>query len=665
MALFVVLAFAPGCAATPEPTGAGTATPTTSSAITQSQSPTPASELAIWTAQGSFAEGKGLGFGIGFAGPEDDQIQRLVKSGLFRLDADLRAQPDLASGPCVHSEDLLTLDCPLRPATFHDGTPFTADDVVFTMKLRRSNACRERDGSGGWVPSLCVGLPAHPVESVEAIDQHTVRFVLPRADPAFVTSELPWGAWMIESKGALEAAYSRLRTRLGSGSGDALRAEIDALASVDEDGGVGDCETLSAEIEALLAGVRDMLPTRAQFGEGGDFDPCAYLFGGLQFPLERLSFMVDADGVDAVAAAYPLLFNDMTPIGTGPYKIVSVTPGSEVRLEAFDAYHFGRPASDSVTVRLFEDEDPTVPLRAMAAGAGTIFRHPSAGTLRDETAVKVADPLEFAYLALIYNLRPGRLFADVELRLALRLCIDKPTIVDSATNGTGVPFDSPVPVTSWAYQPSIRPVVRDVDAATAMIEAAGWRRGADGVYSLNGRRLSAVVPVRADKPERVKFVDLLAFQAADCGIELEPKPVDFDEYFEMVGNYPHHVPGTDESFDLFFGGWVTGPDPDSDQWETSAISSEQNPRGNNFIGLSDPEIDDLLEQGRATYDEVARARIYRSLQERIVELQPYLSAWSARSYTALDKDLRSTAGELRLDSNYWWWQFETLTIAPP
>jgi peptide/nickel transport system substrate-binding protein len=249
--------------------------------------------------------------------------------------------------------------------------------------------------------------------------------------------------------------------------------------------------------------------------------------------------------------------------------------------------------------------------------------------------------------------------------LALRLCIDKPTIVDSATNGTGVPFDSPVPVTSWAYQPSIRPVIRDVGAATAMIEAAGWRRGADGVYSLNGRRLSAVVPVRADKPERVKFVDLLAFQAADCGIELEPKPVDVGAYFDMFGNYPHWIPGTQESFDLFFGGWVAGPDPDSDQWESSAISSEENPNGNNLIGLTDPEIDDLLKQGRATYDEVERARIYRRLQERIVELQPYLSALAPRSYTALDTNLRSTAGELRLDSNYWWWQFETLTVAEP
>jgi ABC-type transport system substrate-binding protein len=664
MALLVVLASAPGCAATPEPTGTGTSAPITNSPVAQSQSPERDSELVIWTADGRFAHGKGLGFGIGFADPGDDQIQRLVKSGLFRLDADLRAQPDLASGPCVHSDDLLTLDCPLRAATFHDGTPFTADDVVFTMKLRRSIACRERDGSGGWVPSLCVGLRTHPLNSIEAIDQHTARFVLPSPDPAFVSSELPWGPWMIESQGALEAAYSRLRTRLGNVSGDALRAETDAVASLDEGGG-GDCESLSTEIEGLPAGVRELLPTRAEYGAGGNFDPCAYLFDGLRFPLERVSSMVDADGVDAVAAAYPLLFNDMTPIGTGPYKIVGVTPDSEVRLAAFDAYHFGRPASDTVTIRIFDDADPSGPLSAMGAGAGTIFRHPSAATLRDEPAVKLADPLEFSYSALIYNLRPGRLFADVQLRLALRLCIDKPTIVDSATNGTGVPFDSPVPVTSWAYQPSIRPVVRDVDAATVMIEAAGWRRGADGVYSLNGRRLSAVVPVRADRPDRVKFVDLLAFQAADCGIELEPKPVDVGAYFDMFGNYPHLIPGTQEPFDLFFGGWVAGPDPDSDQWESSAISSEQNPHGANLIGLSDPEIDDLLKQGRTTYDEVDRARIYRRLQERIVELQPYLSAWAPRSYTALDKNLHSTAGELRLDSNYWWWQFETLTAEKP
>lgn len=65
----------------------------------------------------------------------DQDITALVYSGLMRLSPDGGLVPDLAESITV-SEDGLTYNILLRQdGRFHDGTPVTAKDVVFTMQL--------------------------------------------------------------------------------------------------------------------------------------------------------------------------------------------------------------------------------------------------------------------------------------------------------------------------------------------------------------------------------------------------------------------------------------------------------------------------------------------------------------------------------------------------
>ena len=72
----------------------------------------------------------------------DPVIRRFVYSGVYRLDDTLSPVPDLAVEPCPVSADLVVVTCVLRDASFHDGTPVTADDVAFTYRLLISRACR-------------------------------------------------------------------------------------------------------------------------------------------------------------------------------------------------------------------------------------------------------------------------------------------------------------------------------------------------------------------------------------------------------------------------------------------------------------------------------------------------------------------------------------------
>jgi len=272
---------------------------------------------------------------------------------------------------------------------------------------------------------------------------------------------------------------------------------------------------------------------------------------------------------------------------------------------------------------------------------------------------------DLAYVYLGYGMREGQLFADAHLRQALARCIDKARIVEAATADSGVPIESDILPASWAYQPDLRPQRRDVAAGRALIESAGWTAGADGVYARDGRRLSADILVRADDPQRVRFVQLLALQAADCGMTLTPRPVDYDtQLAPTLSAYPHHLPGSDAPFDLVVAAWATSADPDdSDLFHSRNISSAENPSGLNRGGFSDARVDALLDDALATYDVRARARDYRAVQDLLADAQPYLFGWSPVLMDVRSRDLVSLDGPLPLDRAHWWWQLERLRIS--
>src|SRR5690606_37980487 len=102
-----------------------------------------------------------------------------IFNGLVAFDQDLELVPDLAAEMPEVSEDGRTVTVRLREdVTFHDGKPFTSEDVVFTwnaiLDTNVATPIRERLALDGLI------------EGVRALGEYTVEFKLTRLDPAFV-----------------------------------------------------------------------------------------------------------------------------------------------------------------------------------------------------------------------------------------------------------------------------------------------------------------------------------------------------------------------------------------------------------------------------------------------------------------------------------------------
>jgi peptide/nickel transport system substrate-binding protein len=110
---------------------------------------------------------------------EAQRFYRLVYSSLLKWNEDGSLVPDLATDLPEVSEDGLTWTIKIRSGvTFHDGSPLTADDVVFTFE-----EAKDPENGAVWRSSL------QYMESVEATDDTTV--VLKLSEPyAYMASRL-------------------------------------------------------------------------------------------------------------------------------------------------------------------------------------------------------------------------------------------------------------------------------------------------------------------------------------------------------------------------------------------------------------------------------------------------------------------------------------------
>lgn len=660
IALGVLAALLSGCTAEPAVTPTISATSSTASPVAtpvQTASPTTAPADRERIVVGLFVPPfvpslfSAMSNAFGIRPPlRADVIIQLLYNGLYRYNESLEAVPDLAAEPCTIASDQVTVTCQLVETTFHDGTPLNADDVVFTYELaHRRPRCEFGFGT-------CLDM----VEAVRSIDARTVEFQLRSPDATFLTLVLP--NVMIDSRAAVEAAYEPLANRAASLDADRFEEVADGIA--EELGSDSpDCEALLADAEGLLSSAGLPLLPRDQFAApDGTFDACLHA-ETMGARLGEVAASLRATGLDAISLAYPALSNNQNPIGTGPFRFVSVEGGSTAHFEAFEDYHHGRPAADRFEVRVLRTPEG---LRAGVAD-GTFDWAPLPPPVYEQ--VKDAPELDFAsypdnaFGLLAYNLRPGSLFAEHALRSAVELCIDKPATVDTATNGTGDVIYSPIDPISWAFQPDLRHPERDVAAARDLIETAGWTAGGDGVYVRDDRRLAADVYVSAGDTQRTTFVDLVSEQVRDCGIELNIVRADQFTVLNPLFEYPHVAPGSDKPFEAVFIFFAHGFDPHDPTWSSREVSTTENPDGFNFMGFANAEVDRLIDEGVATYEQRERARIYRQLQEVLAEEQPVLFGWGTRVHEALDPQLRLTDGPINLDSRMWWWQLEKLTLA--
>jgi peptide/nickel transport system substrate-binding protein len=452
-----------------------------------------------------------------------------------------------------------------RGVKWHDGTPFTADDVVFNWEYARTPE------------TSAVSIGSYKDITVEKIDDFTVRVVFAKPTPFWAD--------------AFVGTY------------------------------------------------------------------------GMIIPKHLFADYIGAKSRDAPA--------NLKPVGTGPYVFVDFKPGDSLLAKLNPDYHMpNRPHFDTLEVKgggdavsaaravlqtgeydyawnmQVEDE---ILLKLEAAGKGRANINASGNV--EFIMLNVTDPAvevdgERASLKTRHPL-----FSDPAVRQAINLLIDRASIekfiYGRTATATANFLNNPERFRSKNTKFEL-----NIEKANAILEAAGWKKGADGVRAKDGKALKFVYQTSINAP-RQKTQAIVKQACQKAGIDVELKSVVGSVFFSSdtanPDTYSHFYCDAQ-----MYNTTMTQPDPGffmNQYLSWQAATKENKWQGRNISRWQSKEYDEIYKQAEQELDAVKRVAMYIKLNDLVVGDNHILPIMSRSRVAALKSGV--TAHLSGWDNDLW------------
>jgi len=337
------------------------------------------------------------------------------------------------------------------------------------------------------------------------------------------------------------------------------------------------------------------------------------------FSILASTFIVPKHAFAGVADKNTAPFNN-APIGTGAFIFKNRVAGSHIELTANTNYFGDGPYLERVIYRYIPDL--TVLYSQFKSGdidvtglQGISADH--YGEAKDLGGKQVGIDYSATIEGFGINLsRPC--FQERVVREAMYHALDKDAIINTIYYGLPKPTESYVPTQSAYYNPDLPKHDYSLDKARALLDAAGWQPGADGIRQKNGVRLSFSNSTTAGNHLREQAQQFVQQSFRSIGIDMHirnlPPAVMWGEYWMM------------SQFDTTFVGivYMAGADPDCTTYFHSSASGINGGSGQNTFVYHNPRIDDLLEQGTRIFTPAERRTTYADIQATIRRDLPFL-----------------------------------------
>ncbi len=418
-----------------------------------------------------------------------------------------------------------------KGVTWHDGKPFTADDVVFTWEYARDPA------------SACVTIAVYKDITVTKVDDYTVLVSFKQPTPFWAT--------------------------------------------------------------AFVAAEGMIIPK--------------HLFGPYSGAKSR-----DAP-------------TNLKPVGTGPYTFVDFKPGDLVSGALNKNYHMpNRPYFD--TIEMKGGGDATSAARAVLQTGeydyawnlqveDEVLKRMEAGG-KGKVHVVPGGDIEFIQLNITdpWNEVDGErasakskhfAFSDPQVRQAMALLCDKKSMQDFIYGRTGFAtgnfMNNPERFrsknTKWEF---------NVDRANQILDAAGWKKGADGVREKNGKKMKFVYQTSVNGT-RQKEQAIVKQAAQKAGIDIELKQVTPSVFFSSDVANPDTYGKFWADMQMYT---TTMTAPDAERFMDQFISAECSQKANkwnfrNICRYQNPEYDKLAAAAKQELDPVKRAAMYIKMNDMV------------------------------------------------
>ena len=328
---------------------------------------------------------------------------------------------------------------------------------------------------------------------------------------------------------------------------------------------------------------------------------------------------------------------NLKPVGTGPYKFVDFKPGDMVRGEINMNYHMpNRPYFD--TIEMKGGGDAVSAARAVLQTGefdyawnlqveDDVLKRLEAGGKGRTVSVPSGD-IEFIQLNYSDNTQEvdgersnpktrHPIWSEEPVRRAMNLLVDRNGVQEFIYGRAGVAtpnfLNNPVRYRS----PNLK-YEFNIEKANALLEGAGWKRGADGIREKGGKKLKFLYQTSISAP-RQKTQQIVKQACQKAGIDVELKSVTASVFFSSDFANPDTYPKFFADIQMYT---TTQNEPDPERFMDQYVSTELSSKSNKWSGRNisrwrSDEYDRTFKLVEAELDPVKRAALIIKLNDLV------------------------------------------------
>jgi peptide/nickel transport system substrate-binding protein len=317
--------------------------------------------------------------------------------------------------------------------------------------------------------------------------------------------------------------------------------------------------------------------------------------------------------------------NCESPVGTGPFVVTSWKHGDRITLER-NTLASTEPHLSEIVWRFIPDS--TSRYAALQSGQVDVIDNPQPDQVHaasSKASIHLLDaPRPGATDRLELNSGHG-VFQDEAVRKAFIAGAKIDPGITSLYLGTikrsysvlsSVEPDAYSDKSLFGYDPT---------EAAKLLDAAGWKKGADGIRQKDGKALTVTFPVSTNQSipaERSLFEQIQASEKT-VGFQVKIEELDLSSWYAALAKNQYDVVSAPYT--------KVGPDVLRILYDSASITPAPSGYFANLAQLDEPSLDALLTKADATTDSTARAALYKQAQQKILASRTVIPLYDQRN----------------------------------
>ncbi|MEH7349110.1 glutathione ABC transporter substrate-binding protein [Gottfriedia acidiceleris] len=306
-----------------------------------------------------------------------------------------------------------------------------------------------------------------------------------------------------------------------------------------------------------------------------------------------------------------------TPVGTGPFKFVSWTPGDQIVLEANKDYWNDAPKLKKVTFKVVPEVSTAISM-LQTGKVQFIDAIPAEQIKRLESIknVKVTKAEGTPVYYLGFNMKKAPM-NNLEFRQAVAYGLDRKAYINQL-NGLGVEGNSVIGPKVFGYDQSEEKVgySYDLEKAKKLIKDNGFE----------GKEVKMLVP---NRDMYMKMAEIAQSQMTEIGLKVKLETMEWGTFLDAA---------TKGQYDVTFLGWANSTADGSELLYPNFHSD--NVGSSNRISYSNKQFDQLVNESRQTIDQNARKEKLKEADELLVKDAPVIVMNQGVVTSAVDQSVK-------------------------